>query len=290
MRQSRKAITVVTIKCQHSGIEFEAQSKRTKQHPRVAKLKTDAHRDGNYRQMCDALDKIQKDGGYATIEEYVQLVKDRIVSIKAKRDARILEQRKADKQRKQSEKVLSAWLKENGYEYREVFNPRGLRGSDAFEVIDDPSFYDHLLYAPDDEEIGRYDAQRIMNGELSIEQFRTEEFTKAHEAALIEKAEREEKESKEKAWQDATDAFDAQVKEIEQANTCVSVDWQDYPESAEVISKHGCSRDTIKVAEINGVKVYCINTGAGSDSFSGYSSYYCGDPAVAGFNPVVQIK
>jgi len=65
---------MVTIKCQHSGLEFEAETRRTKQHPRIAAAKQQAHKDGLSREMEAALDSVQRSGEYTTIDEYMEQV------------------------------------------------------------------------------------------------------------------------------------------------------------------------------------------------------------------------
>lgn len=82
------------VKCQHSGIEFEAKSKRSKNHPQVSELKNGAAKDGNYTEVLKAMDTIREQGKYETIDEFLAQVQD-IVNVKARR--------KADRQRKQRE-------------------------------------------------------------------------------------------------------------------------------------------------------------------------------------------
>ena len=69
---------MVKVICQHSGIEFEAASKRSKNHPMVSDLKVRANKDGNYREVNNAMDAVKKDGGYETIEEFMSKVNDHI--------------------------------------------------------------------------------------------------------------------------------------------------------------------------------------------------------------------
>jgi hypothetical protein len=72
---STKGQTMMIIKCQHSALEFEAKSKRSKNHPLVSELKTEANQEGNYREVCQAIDKIKVQGKYTTAEEFVQQVR-----------------------------------------------------------------------------------------------------------------------------------------------------------------------------------------------------------------------
>lgn len=62
------------IICQHSGVEFEAKSTRTKQHPLVASFKNTNV--SNYRDAMTALETAKEIGGYTTIEQYISLVEE----------------------------------------------------------------------------------------------------------------------------------------------------------------------------------------------------------------------
>lgn len=98
---------MVTIKCKHSGIVFEAKTKRTKQHPDIAALKQRANKDGNYREVDNALDAVTKAGGYSTIEKYMQLVNDMVAkAIDAKRQAsnKLAAERRAEQTRRHDAK------------------------------------------------------------------------------------------------------------------------------------------------------------------------------------------
>ena len=61
---------MVTVTCQYSGVEFEAKSKRSKNHPRVAALLEEANRKGVYGDVVSAMIQAKHDGitGEAVIE------------------------------------------------------------------------------------------------------------------------------------------------------------------------------------------------------------------------------
>lgn len=92
---------MVTVICQHSGIEFEAHSKQTKQHPLVAELKKESNKKGTYRQVNEALDKVRAEGGYTTIEEYVQRVRQALDEIERGRETVLAEQEAAEQKNAQ---------------------------------------------------------------------------------------------------------------------------------------------------------------------------------------------
>lgn len=111
---------MIIVKCQHSGIEFEANTSRTKQHPKVAAFKN-SNVKNYYRQACESLDEAAGED-YQTIDEYLTIV-NRIFKAKtAKRDAEITERKRQQAQeekaryeaRKQRE-ATNAKLRANGY-------------------------------------------------------------------------------------------------------------------------------------------------------------------------------
>ena len=61
---------MVTVTCQYSGIQFEAASRRSKNHPRVAVLLEAANRKGVYGDVVGAMAQAKRDGvtGEAVIE------------------------------------------------------------------------------------------------------------------------------------------------------------------------------------------------------------------------------
>ena len=142
---------MTTVMCQHSGLNFEAKTKRTKQHPLVASLKNDAHRDGNYSEVLAALDKVAEAGGYEyeTIEEYLNLV-DEILTGKAEA-AKAVQAQEVQWHKKQAEK--SAEAKDRRQERNRLLRQNGYRWSKGYADFDEyeegePSAWN--LHSPDD--------------------------------------------------------------------------------------------------------------------------------------------
>ena len=91
----------VTVECQYTGIEFEAATKRSKNHPVIANVLNQAYSDGWRDQALTAI-QAGREAGFTKIAEYVSLLKETELAAKAGEDAqiekRVLEfrQRKAD--------------------------------------------------------------------------------------------------------------------------------------------------------------------------------------------------
>lgn len=139
---------MVTAKCKHSGLEFEAKTKRSKQHPQIAALKNDAHRDGNYCEVLAALDKAADAGGYETVEEYLQIVEG-ILTGKAEQKKKNQEEAREwhrdqavkHEEAKVQHDAQKQLLKKSGYQWEKNYADR-----DEWEE-GEPSVWS--LYSPD---------------------------------------------------------------------------------------------------------------------------------------------
>ena len=77
----------VTITCQHTGIEFEAKSKRSKNHPRVAELLAEANHDRMYSQAVELLAEC-REAGMSDIDEIIEAVEAGMKLCKTQRNKR----------------------------------------------------------------------------------------------------------------------------------------------------------------------------------------------------------
>lgn len=62
---------MITVKCQHTGFEFEAESKRSKNHPLVAEFLSEASKDNKFYRGVSRIAKqlVQEADGYESVEE-----------------------------------------------------------------------------------------------------------------------------------------------------------------------------------------------------------------------------
>lgn len=158
---------MTTVICQHSGIEFEAASSRTKQHPLVAAFKNDAQKNDNYNLALQALDKARAAGGYTTIEQYMAVVNDimtgKVQAKTAQANARRQAEQDAEKSRRENKAQREAQnrlLNANGFRWKkydygteESWAPGGL-GAGIGEV----DGYAWCLVGPDGREVSLEDA------------------------------------------------------------------------------------------------------------------------------------
>lgn len=80
---------MITVTCQHTGIEFEAKSKAAKNHPAISDLLTEAHKRGAHQQVKDLLVELRAEcvTDLAEIEALAQVVIDgRRAELQAARD------------------------------------------------------------------------------------------------------------------------------------------------------------------------------------------------------------
>jgi hypothetical protein len=275
---------MVTVKCQHSGIEFEAATTRTKIHPLVSSLKADSNKKGNYREVNKALDTVAKAGGYSTIEEYMSLVKADLAGQDAKANEAAAKRREFAKQEEARKEALrqkreeqNAILKANGYRWqKEAVGTEGTAayggGSGEF------SHYSWSLVSPDN---------RYVSVEEALEEIaRGADLVKAEKTAKAE-AERVEREAKEQAKREeaakvaaqeqAYKAVEAEAKKLAQVER---FDWN--RQSFETVasfrpSLYGSSYEILK-GTINGVTCYVVAQYGDMD----WNDYYCENPELAG--------
>lgn len=277
---------MVTITCQHSGIEFEAKTRRTKQHPQIAALKADANKRGNYREVMTALETAKANGGYTTIDEFLAAVKG-IIDGKAqkKRDAA---QRRAtaEAEAKAKRAAQKAAIVAAGYELRTVTE---------YVDNDNPSdFLDEFVpvevkrwFSPDGREVSFLRAvEEVERGADVVAQERAAKAA-AEKAAEDKKA--AEEAAIEAAHNESVTKFDALADEIR--SKAQKVKKFDVPSSAQKVASitRGKSSyralDEIRKCQINRVECWLIIAGTAYDD-DGYYTYYCADPAAAGLEPV----
>lgn len=260
---------MVTITCQESGLEFEAETRRTKQHPKIAALKAWANKENKYRELNVALLAVRKAGGYETIEQFVSAVEAHMNAAKAKAQElsiiRARDAREAEEAAKARRQQVNEKLAANGYKWVKAFNQE----DDEFEW---------LVSTPDgrllmDESSALYEIERG-----GIEVIRAEQ---AAQQAAAEQAKR----AKQAEVDAATEALDAAHTEI--SNTCTEVEKFDTTgfEITHRVPHHGYrAHDTIRRGTINSVTCYLVVTGTMID-FDGYYHYYSADPAASGHTP-----
>lgn len=124
---------MVKVICQYSGIEFEAATKRSKNHPVIVARIDREYKRGDLNAFTAAMENVKRAGGYTTIEEFMTRVDSEmnaIVSVKQternEKDyinslIRELEEAraKADRECEQVERVVMG----NWYEHMDEITP-----------------------------------------------------------------------------------------------------------------------------------------------------------------------
>jgi hypothetical protein len=133
---------MITMKCDKTGIEFEADSKRQKNHPLVSALLNAAAKDkynnGLYKAAIEAFEEVKATGGY-TIEEAISYAEAAMQGkteqgnekrrIEAERNKRIAEA-------KAHRRATNNYLYANGYRwYKEDEESMDAFGANAFEEV-----------------------------------------------------------------------------------------------------------------------------------------------------------
>jgi hypothetical protein len=92
----------VTVTCSKTGLEFQAETKRTKNHPVITRWSQKSYADGWYQQFDSAI-AAGKGAGFTTVAEYVELLQETETASKSQQAVdyanRVIEarQRKAER-------------------------------------------------------------------------------------------------------------------------------------------------------------------------------------------------
>ena len=161
-----------TIICQYSGVQFEARSARTKNHPVVAEFLTRANRDGRYGETIEAMQSARRAGGYTTAEQFVTLVAERLNATDQRRQAAAAASEQAYQDMTRRLRDRDEQLQRAGFYWD------GDWGMDTYDETEEPSgrppthWY---LIAPDKRQITEEQAMAIVSGATTLEAVRAAE-------------------------------------------------------------------------------------------------------------------
>jgi hypothetical protein len=113
---------MVKIICEKTGIEFEAASKRTKNHPQIMVVVNEANRDGWYTQCLTAL-KAGREAGFTTLGEFIELLDETRKAAREQRDMQIgtfMDRKRAAQEARRQRFILNDFLRENGYHWSDL--------------------------------------------------------------------------------------------------------------------------------------------------------------------------
>ena len=128
---------MVTVICKESGIEFEAETRRTKIHPLVSALKAEGSKAGTYRQVDAALAQVRKAGGYTSIDQFMALVKAHMAGLQAEATAKYNAQAAIERERMAAEAVARAQREEQ----RALLASKGYTWTKVETDLDNPDAY-----------------------------------------------------------------------------------------------------------------------------------------------------
>ena len=287
---------MVTVKCQHSGIEFEAKSKRSKNHPQVSELKNKAANDGNYTEVCQAMDAVQEQGGYETIDEFLAQVQD-IVNAKAGRKAERQRkqrefERKAEQARREAKakrEAVNRRLREHGYKWHKEY-----ADFDEYEE-GEPSKW--VLRSPDSREVTVAQALDEIEHGADAVQDKLAEIVETggklpYDVVLdgkLEEAEAKRKQAEKAAedayrseWETAKDEVKAKMIEVER------FDYGGFEAAFDrARTKHGARQiERIHHGQVNGIDCAVIYRYFGGHDFIEIEQFYSANPEQAGLTKI----
>lgn len=125
------------IVCDKTGIQFEAESKRQKNHPLISVLLNRAAKDGTYNTALTALAEV-KSAGNMTVEEAIAFAEQRMAETEAERQQRRIAEERAEKERtaaRLQRKYQNELLYKYGYRWhKEDEESMDAFGATAFET------------------------------------------------------------------------------------------------------------------------------------------------------------
>lgn len=274
---------MVKVICEHSGLEFEAKTTRSKSHPRVSDLKNRAYRENNYSDTMSALGKARRAGGYSTIEEYMKLVSDIMAGESAKHDAAILASRKVEAEAEQARREVkirreaqNAFLKQHGYNWQKD------------EIIDFDQY---------EEYDARY-AEFVWNlitpdGRIVTVEQALAEIERGVEVVLAEIEAKNQADAEEDArHQAAKTAEEAKFQAAKTSVKTVEVERFDYTGFTTIyeskIYHPATIIDQVFSGQINGVDCGVVCHYFGGNDYDERVSYYCTNPEAAGLSIVIR--
>lgn len=163
------------VTCEKTGITFEAASKRTKNHPQIMSLLTEANRNGWYHQALEAI-KQGREQGFTTIEQFLAAMRESEQGAKQIRYTQIDErnqQKRALEEARRQRHITNTFLREHGYHWEKYENDeedQDFFGAPAVE-------WD--LWSPDNHIVSVKEAmQQLASQQIAFAQKWLEEHTK----------------------------------------------------------------------------------------------------------------
>jgi hypothetical protein len=161
---NKREIKMITVTCQYTGIEFEARSKRSKNHPQVSEFLNAANKDsnhyrGSYQAAKDIFAQI-KTQNITKIDEAMQLAAQAYEEWKSGDAAPVIRKTQGDllrekKQYSKEREKINSVLRQHGYRWhKEDEESMDFAGATAFESTYGRGLsYVWTLSAPDGREV-----------------------------------------------------------------------------------------------------------------------------------------
>lgn len=273
---------MISVTCDKTGIQFEAESKRQKNHPRVSALLNEAAKDkystGAYNAALSAFAEVKAAGGY-TIDGAITCARAAMAgnadAIHQKRQATAERERQMEQARRDAKSkrdAQNAHLRAHGYTWSKTY-----ANFDEYEE-GEPSQW--VLFAFDGVAVDVTQAlDEIARGATVV---RAEMAAKEAEAAAKVEAAKVESERLAQAWQDAEVDAIAGMTVVEAFDYAGFDMIREYNRSSHYLTMF----DRLYTGAIDGVACAVVYSYVGGHDYSEYISFYCVDPGTAGLTPI----
>lgn len=271
-----------TIICAKTGVSFQAESKRQKNHPLVSAFLDEANRDGRrtvgaYAKAAALLTEAK--GQFTDINELIAAVRESYTAwqngeakpVIRKTVGSILREKK-DASRARNEQ--NAFLRSHGYRWQKDY-----ADFDEYEE-GEPSLWN--LCSPDDRIVTVSEAYDEIKRGIHVV---LAERKAAEDAAKQRQAKREVAEqAAAETWNKARFAATNDMTEVERFDYSVFDMLYEYDRSNQYITMY----DRIYRGRVNGVDCTVVYGYTGGHDYSERIRYYCANPTTAGLTPIEQ--
>ena len=152
---------MVVVTCEKTGIQFEAKSARTKNHPSIMNILSEANRYGWYSQALEAIQD-GRDAGLSTLEEWKEFLTNAQEAALSQQKAAysvFLAEKRAKQEARRQRSIINGILSNHGYTWIDLgYADEEIDNSILIHLPD----HDWRLYAPDGRRVSIRQAMKEM--------------------------------------------------------------------------------------------------------------------------------
>jgi hypothetical protein len=272
-----EVLKMVLVTCEKTGIQFEAATRRTKNHPTIMGWLNQAAKDGWYNQAYATI-KQGREQGFTSIDQFVDALRVTEVQAKAANDAAYAaeqERKRAVQDARRDRFTTNAFLREHGYKWHKFEHDE-----EDIDLLNLPQF-EYTLYSPDHRAVSVKEAMlELAYADVKFAKEWLAKHNIAEELPAIEQQRREEAEQQAKQMAALTQEDQEYIKFIEPRLIEAGLSPERARKEALRLSQpHSPQEDNIPLGPVNlpNGKTLMLNiNGDGRYGFTGYLGLWAG--------------